>query len=152
MNGKAVVKFSAVFAYVLIENLEFMEESMNRKPEGGGFPILLLVKILLFSYIITGLMLMLLALLLLNFNLGVKAVTGAVIAIYVIATFFAGMIIGKRMDNRKYLWGMLEGLAYFVVLALISLIAGKDGFAPAGSVLTTLALCVCGGTMGGMVS
>lgn len=152
MNGKAVVKFSAVFAYVLIENLEFMEESMNRKLEGGGFPILLLVKILLFSYIITGLMLMLLALLLLNFNLGVKAVTGAVIAIYVIATFFAGMIIGKRMDNRKYLWGMLEGLAYFVVLALISLIAGKDGFAPAGSVLTTLALCVCGGTMGGMVS
>ena len=125
---------------------------MNRKPEGGGFPILLLVKILLFSYIITGLMLMLLALLLLNFNLGVKAVTGAVIAIYVIATFFAGMIIGKRMDNGKYLWGMLEGLAYFVVLALISLIAGKDGFAPAGSVLTTLALCVCGGTMGGMVS
>ena len=125
---------------------------MNRKPEGGGFPILLLVKILLFSYIITGLMLMLLALLLLNFNLGVKAVTGAVIAIYVIATFFAGMIIGKRMDNRKYLWGMLEGLAYFVVLALISLIAGKDGFAPAGSVLTTLALCVCGGTLGGMVS
>ena len=30
MNGKAVVKFSAVFAYVLIENLEYLFEELHK--------------------------------------------------------------------------------------------------------------------------
>lgn len=125
---------------------------MEQKTNTGEFPIFFLLKTLLFSYIFTGVLLALLAFLLYKLGLGEKAVTAAIIVIYVAATFFGGFIAGKKLKNRKFLWGLVIGAAYFVVLAAVSLSAGESGLQIGNSFLTTLVLCAGGGMLGGMLS
>ncbi len=117
-----------------------------------GIPVFFLMKALLFSYLLTGILLTLLSFLLYKLGFGEKTVSLAIIGIYVAATFFAGFLAGKKMKNRKFFWGLLEGVAYFLILAVISLAAGPDGAKLGNSFFTTLALCAGGGTLGGMLS
>ena len=125
---------------------------MEQKSNAGEFPIFFLLKTLLFSYIFTGVLLALLAFLLYKMGLGEKTVTIAIIFIYVAATFFGGFMAGKKLKNRKFLWGLVMGAAYFLVLAAVSLSAGESGLQMGNSFLTTLVLCAGGGMLGGMVS
>lgn len=125
---------------------------MERKQGMEGMPVGFLLKSLLFSYILTGALLALLAFLLYRLGLGERTVSIAVIAIYVIATLFCGFVTGKRMGNRKFLWGLLMGGAYFLVLAAVSVLVGKGSVQVGSSFFTTLALCAGGGMLGGMLS
>ena len=111
-----------------------------------------LIKSLLCSYILTGALLAALAFLLYRAGLGERTVAAAVIGIYVVATAFGGFTAGKRMGSRKFLWGLLTGGAYFLVLAAVSFVAGKGDVQLGGSFFTTLALCAGGGMLGGMLS
>lgn len=129
-----------------------MMERTERNQGMEGIPVVFLCKSLLFSYILTGVMLALLAFLLYRFGLSEKVVSGAVIVIYVAATLFAGFVTGKRIGNRRFLWGLLMGCAYFLILMLVSLIAGKGSVEIGNSFFTTLALCAGGGMLGGMLS
>lgn len=111
-----------------------------------------LIKSLLAAYIVTGLLLLLLALLLYKLQLSESVVNIGIIAIYVAACFLGGFLEGKMMKTRKFLWGGAFGLLYFAVLAVISLAVGQ-GFSDSSShFVTTLILCMAGGTLGGMVS
>lgn len=125
---------------------------MERDAAEGKVPFIFLLKCLLFSYILTAVFLLLLALMLYKLGLTEKIVSIAIIVIYVAATFFAGMVTGKRMQNRKFLWGLLMGSAYFLVLVAVSLIVNHSAADLGGSFLTTLALCAGGGMLGGMLS
>lgn len=125
---------------------------MEQSSKVGGIPVAFLLKSLLFSYILTGVLLVILSFLLYKLGLGEKVVAIAIIVIYVGATFFAGFMAGKRMQNRKFLWGLLEGVAYFLILAVISAFAGKEGMTLGRSLFTTFALCAGGGMLGGMLS
>ncbi len=127
-------------------------EHMERNQGMKGVPVAFLLKSLLFSYILTGLLLALLAFLLYRFGLGERVVSIAIIGIYVAATFFAGFVAGKRMESRRFFWGLLMGGAYFLVLAVVSAVAGKGDIQVGSSFLTTLALCAGGGMLGGMLS
>lgn len=111
-----------------------------------------LLKSLLFAYMLTAVLLALLAFLLYRLGLGEKVVSGAIIVIYVAANFFGGFIAGKRMASRKFLWGLLLGTVYFLVLAGVSLCVGKGSIQVGNSFLTTLVLCAGGGMLGGMLS
>ena len=95
-----------------------MEQAADREK----IPALFLLKCLLFSYIVTVVLLAVLAFLLYKLGLGEKLVSGAIIAIYVLATVLGGLIAGKRMQNRRFMWGLLVGAAYFVILAVVSLV------------------------------
>ncbi len=117
-----------------------------------GVPVLFLLKCLLFSYIVTAAMLLVLAFLLFKLHLSEKPVSVAIIVIYVVATLFAGFLTGKRMKSRKFLWGLLMGAAYFVVLALVSLMVKQSPDALGNSFFTTMTLCAGGGMLGGMLS
>ena len=125
---------------------------MRQKPDVEGFPIFFLLKTLLFSYILTGILLAILAFLLYRLRLGEQAVTIAIIVIYVAATLFGGFVAGKRLKSRKFLWGLLVGAAYFTVLTLVSLAAGKGTIQLGNTFVTTLVLCAGGGMLGGMLS
>ena len=122
---------------------------MNKKE--GSFPIAFLLKTLVFQYILTGLLLAILAFVLLKTGLGEKAVSVAVIAIYIVATVFGGWMSGKKMENRRFLWGLLMGAGYFVVLTLVSLMAGGN-ISSGNTFITTMILCAGGGMLGGMLS
>lgn len=125
-----------------------MEQTTNR----GDIPVLFLLKTLLFSYILTGALLVVLAFLLYKVRLTEKIVSIIIIVIYVAATFFAGFVAGKKLGSRKFLWGLLMGSAYFIVLAAISMVVGKPFGQLGDSTATTLVLCTAGGMLGGMFS
>ena len=80
-----------------------------------------MIKALLASYIVTGLLLLVLALLLYKLRLSESAVNVGIIAVYVVSCFLGGFLEGKMMKTRKFLWGSVCGLLYFTILAVISL-------------------------------
>ncbi len=114
--------------------------------------ITFLLKCLLFAYLATAGLLLLLALLLYRFNLSENTVSFGVIAIYVVVTFLAGLWTGKRMKTRKFIWGLLIGCLYFIVLVLVSLAVNHGLSDVASNFVTVLLLCAGSGMMGGMVS
>lgn len=116
---------------------------------GAALPML---KALLASYILTGLSLLLLALLLYRLRLSEAAVNIGITAVYLLSCFLGGFLEGKMMKTRKYLWGAAFGLLYFTLLTLISLAAGQGFSGTSSHFVTTLLLCTAGGTLGGMLS
>lgn len=111
-----------------------------------------LLKCLLVSYLLTTGLLLLLALMLYRFGLSEKIVSICIIAIYIIVTFLAGFWAGKREGSRKFLWGLLLGGLYFLVLILVSLIVNHGVSDLGGNFFTVLLLCTGSGMLGGMVS
>ena len=116
-----------------------------------GIPVLALAKCLLASYVLTLLLLCLLAFLLYKLHLTEGMVSIAISAIYVVTTFTAGLLAGKRMETRKFLWGALIGAAYFIILAVVSILVKTPETALGNSFWTTFVLCAAGGTLGGML-
>ena len=111
-----------------------------------------MVKSLLIAYVVTGIFLLILTLLLYKMGLSEQKVNIGVILIYVIATFSGGFVMGKLSMTHKFLWGLLMGVSYFILLTVISFGIYHSLQAEMGSFLTTLLLCAGGGMLGGMVS
>lgn len=133
--------------------MKYMERERGDRTSGvPGTWAAALLKSLLLSYILTVILLGVLAFLLYKLRLSEKMVSGAIIAIYVAATLFGGFITGKKMGNRRFLWGLILGGAYFVILTVVSLAAGKGGIQLGNAFFTTLVLCAGGGMLGGMLS
>jgi len=115
-------------------------------------PVIFLLKCLLAAYIVTAFLLLLLAFLVYKAGISEKIVSGTIIAIYVVVNFLAGFLAGKRMGSKKFLWGLLVGGVYFLVLAALSLIVNHSTAQLGNSFVTTLTLCCGGGMLGGMFS
>lgn len=114
--------------------------------------ILWMVKALLCAYVVTGIMLLILTVLLYKLGLSEENVNAGIILIYVISTFSGGFMIGKFAKIRKFLWGLLAGVLYFILLLLISLGIYHSLRGEAVHLVTTFLLCAGGGMLGGMVS
>lgn len=112
--------------------------------------VMWMLKALLVSYIITGILLLALALLMYKIELNEKAVSAAIVAVYLVSTFLGGIVIGKLARVRKFLWGMGLGVIYFGLLLLITLGVYRTLNGDAAGLLTTFILCACGGMAGGM--
>lgn len=111
-----------------------------------------LLKYLLISYMITAMMLIGMAFLLYWFELPRQVVSIGIIAVYVISCLVSGMLAGSRAGHHRFLYGLLMGLAYFLLLTLISMIVDGSSFAIDREFLTVLCLCSGGGMLGGMIS
>ncbi len=114
--------------------------------------VMWVLKSLLVSYVITGILLLLLAVALFKFELNEKAVSAAIVAIYIMATLLGGIVIGKFARVRRYLWGLGLGIGYFALLLLITLGVYRTLNGDAANMVTTLILCAGGGMAGGMLS
>ncbi len=114
--------------------------------------VLFTLKCLLFSYILTGGLLLLLAFLLYKLHLSEKVVNVFIILIYIAASFFAGFITGKNKKSKKFLWGAVMGALYFLVLFLVSVIVNRSFSQLSSDFTTTILLCVGGGMLGGMLA
>ena len=111
-----------------------------------------MLKSLLCAYIVTGIMLLVLTLLLYKAGLSEENVNAGIILTYVLSTFAGGFVIGKLMGLKKFLWGLLSGALYFVLLLLMSLGVYHALQGEIMNLLTTCLLCAGGGMLGGMVS
>ena len=107
------------------------------------------IKSLLASYIVTGILLLVLTFFMYKFELNEKIVSAAIVGIYVVSTLIGGMIIGKLTKSKRYLWGMVLGIIYFVLLLLITLGVYRTLNGDSVSIVTSLILCAGGGMTGG---
>ena len=97
--------------------------------------------ILVLSYVLTACLLLLLAFILYKFRISESIVNIAVIVIYISVTFAAGFIAGKYYKVKKFLWGLVLGSVYFLILVLVSLIGGVSDAVIGSGVVTTWILC-----------
>lgn len=121
------------------------KQSVERRAAG-------VLKALLSAYIVTGILLVVLALLLYKAGLSEEVVNAGILLIYVISSFAGGFVMGKLTGNRKFLWGLVTGILYFILLIVISLGLYHSLQADLMNLATTFLLCAGGGMLGGMVS
>lgn len=106
---------------------------------------------LVISCAVTAFLLLILALLLLKLNLDEEKINVGIILVYILSAFLGGWVTGKKSGSRKFLWGMLTGCFYFIILLAVSLLNAAGDISP-GRVITTLAMCLGGGMLGGMLA
>lgn len=128
-----------------------MERRRETESAKTGFGVVTFGKCLLLSYILTGLLLLVMALLLYKLEITARIVSVGVVFIYIIATFCGGFVMGKCTGNKKFVWGLLLGIAYFVILLILSLIVDHSAGKVMGDVFTTLLICAGSGMIGGML-
>ncbi len=110
------------------------------------------LKGLLFSYIITAFILLLLSFLMLKLDLSGTIISGGIIFAYILSTFIGGFFVGKKAEQRKFIWGLIMGVFYFVILMLVSLAMNRAEPLPLGNLLTSFLICSLSGMVGGMIS
>ena len=124
-----------------------MDHVLKRNPV-----IMLLVKAVLLSFIVSAILLLITSALMLGSNMSASFVGIFVIAIYIIANFLSGLIMGKGMEQRKFLWGIVSGLMYFVVIFVLSIFVMSTKDFSLMATIRTLLICTISGMVGGMVS
>ena len=72
--------------------------------------VLTLTKGVVFSYLISGICLLILAFLLFQFELPEGVLRGGIIFSYVFSCFLGGMVVSGKQEGKKYLWGLLAGI------------------------------------------
>ena len=114
--------------------------------------VMWVLKALLASYIVTGILLLLLTMALYKMELNEKMVSAAIVALYVMATLIGGILIGKMAKVKRFIWGLGLGIAYFALLLLITLGVYHTLNGDGANLVTTFILCAGGGMVGGMIS
>lgn len=108
------------------------------------------MKVLLVSYIFSGVLMVLLAMILCKVGLTESKVEIGVLIIYLISTVLGGYAIGKTVRVQKFIWGLILGISYFAMLLLVTLCINRS----LGDIqiASTMLLCMAGGTIGGMIA
>jgi len=107
---------------------------------------------ILFSYIITALLLLIISFLMLKFDLSGTVLSAVINVTYIISTFMGGFFVGRKTEQKKFIWGLVVGVFYFIILMLVSLLMNRVSPLPIGSLLMVLVITSLGGMLGGMIS
>lgn len=121
----------------------------TEKDTTSAMPILI---DLVAMYVITGILLVILAAVISRIELADGVVSIGIIATYIVSCFAGGFFIGKKKKRKKYLWGLCVGLFYFVVLFMGNLAVNRGLNGQLVQMMTTAVLCTLSGMAGGMLS
>lgn len=113
--------------------------------------VLQFVKGVLAAYAVSAVVLLILAFLMFQWDVSEEVIRGGVIFAYVISCFICGMFVSKEHTGRRYLWGILAGAAYYVILLIVSMVCNRAVFTSIPGILPALFLCLSGGMLGGMM-
>lgn len=111
-----------------------------------------LLRSLLLSYVISGILLLILAFALYKLKLTEPQINMSVYIIYIIASLFGGFLTGKSTGTRRFFWGLITGLLYFLILFLVSWLMKDGASLDMTRAMTVMGTCILGGTVGGMMS
>lgn len=128
-----------------------MEQKKNRDMK-GIMQALWLLRGLLCAYAITGIMLLVMALLLYKLDISESVIRAGVIVTYVLSNLVGGFLVGKWAKTRKFVWGLILGILYFALLMAVSFGIYHTIEGGGTHAVTTLLLCAGGGMLGGMLS
>ena len=111
-----------------------------------------MIRGLIISYAVTGVLLATLAFVVYKLKLTESVTDLAIIAIYVMVTFLGAFIVGKRVREHKFVWGLLLGVLYIAIITLAGVLISHTFHVPDTANITTAVLCIGGGLLGGMLS
>ena len=111
-----------------------------------------MLRSLLVSYVLSGILLAVLAFALYQLRLKEGQVNLMVYAVYLLTCLCGGFLAGKRIRQRRFFWGLLSGLFYFVVLFAVSWAMNMGSPIDMERSVTVMGVCALGGTIGGMIS
>ena len=112
----------------------------------------IMLRSLLSSYLFSGILLLALAFALYKLKLQESQISTAVYIVYIAACFTGGLLAGKAAGSRRFIWGLLSGLCYFILLFALSWVWNRRAMPDFSQIMTILACCLGGGTLGGMIS
>lgn len=104
---------------------------------------------LLMAYAITSIVLLGYALLITYTNLSERSLPTVVAITTVLSVMVAGFDAARGAQTRGWLWGMVAGAVYVVIMAIIMVTMLPD-FAVGVRTLTIIALGIAGGGLGGI--
>ena len=109
-------------------------------------------KSLIISYIVTFILLLIFAMIMYYGNVSEKVVGIFVIITYFISSLLGGLSIGKGVEKRRFLWGMILGVLYFGIIMMITLVGRASNEQMDSSKITGFITSCIGGMLGGMIS
>lgn len=111
-----------------------------------------MINSLLLAAAVSVLMLLLLAFLMLKLSPEMQKMEIGIVVTYIISCFCGGRYCGRGLVRKKYLWGIMHGLLYYLVLFLIAGM-GEQGI-PSGVLHNGIFFFICGasGMIGGMLA
>ncbi len=71
--------------------------------------------------------------------------------IMVVSAFLAGYVTGKQSTKRRFLWGMISGICVYVLVELITIMAGSFSGFTTGDLIGVLIYAIIA-SIGGMLS
>ena len=75
-----------------------------------------------------------------------------ILVIYGISSFVGGLILGKAMEKRRFLWGAGAGAIYIGILLLAALAIKGNLNTGTVSLISGIIVSVAAGTVGGILS
>lgn len=133
---------------VIVMKLEHRVKSRDAKSN----PMTAVFASVFVMFMISAILLLLLALILYKAEPGESVIKIGIVVIYVVAGFLGGFLMGRIMQEQKFLWGLAAGAIYFAVLFVASAVVGGGFDMELTKVVTTFILCAASGMAGGMVS
>ncbi|MCD8103751.1 MAG: TIGR04086 family membrane protein [Lachnospiraceae bacterium] len=119
---------------------------------GQGKIIMRAVGALVTAFLTTVILLLGFAFLLLKLQLDVGKTEIGILIIYVLSCFIGGFTCGRKAERRKFLWGLLTGVLYFLLLMAASAMGERALWPELTRTVPAFVLCVTGGTLGGMLA
>lgn len=114
--------------------------------------IVWIIKALFLSYLLSGILLLLMALAVYKLEWEEQTVSAGVIVVYVISNLAAGIYAGKKFGQRRFLAGLVCGTLYAILLCLVSSVVYWDVRGNIGNMAVFLLVCSGSGMVGGMIS
>lgn len=114
--------------------------------------VAVVMKAMLISYVLTGILLAVLAAFLYKWNLDENKAAVGILLIYIITSFAGGFTAGKMSGYKKYMWGLFTGIGYILLLTLVSLCVNRGIEGSVGSYFITAVMCSASAMFGGMLS
>lgn len=111
-----------------------------------------IVRSLLFSYILSGILLVVISFALYKLRWKESQVQMAVNAVYIFSCLAGGFLMGKGFRQKRFFCGFLAGILYFAVLFLVSLVLKRGIATTPAQLFTVMGMCVASGVIGGVLS
>lgn len=118
----------------------------------AGQKMLGVLKGLIVSYIITIVLLFITAVVVYKVGISDMVLSGLITATYILATFFGGFITGRKVQEKKFLWGVVFGAMYIIIAMILGRLLGGGETGAMVPRITKSIMCVAGGMLGAMLA
>lgn len=104
------------------------------------------------AFLVSVILLLVLAFIMLKLQPDSGVMEILIMAVYLLGCLVGGWYGGRKGSRRKFLWGLVVGLVYFLLLFAVSGMSERAGQLQFGSSLLVLTLCLIGAMIGGMLA